>query len=237
MAVENEALVALGENLISQVVKRGINGAGLFKGAVEVAEEHLATSPDDPERAIRRLIATHTRLAAASGFVTGLGGVATLPVAIPAALAGLYILSGRMAAGIAHLRGYDVDSEEVRSAVLVSLLGSSGTEVLKKAGIEIGRQSTAAGFARIPGRALIEINKRVGFRLVTKAGQRGVINLGKLVPLVGGPVGAAVDGIGCRTIAAYAVRLFPPLPARAGFVVDAPDAIDAEVLRVDVDPR
>jgi hypothetical protein len=142
-----------------------------------------------------------------------------------------------MSAGIAYLRGHDVTSEEVHSAVLVSLLGSSGAEVLKKAGVEIGRQSTAAGFARLPGRVLIEINKRVGLRLVTKAGEKGVINLSKLVPLVGGPVGAAVDGIGCRTIATYALRIFEPLPAQAGFVVDAPDAIDGEVLRIDVDPR
>lgn len=36
-----------------------------------------------------------------------------------------------------------------------------------------------------------------------------MVNLSKLVPLVGGPIGAAVDGVGCRTIATYALRTFP----------------------------
>jgi EcsC protein family len=196
-----------GANAADQVVRAAIHGAGPMKGAVVVAEQHLATYPDQ-EKAIQRLIATHVRLAAASGFLTGLGGVVTLPVAIPASLAGLYVLGARMSAGIAHLRGYDVESEEVRSAVLISLLGSGGTEVLKRTGVEVGKKTTAAAFQRIPGRVLIEINKRIGFRLVTKAGEKGVVNLAKLVPLVGAPVGAAFDGIGCRTIATFAQRIF-----------------------------
>ncbi|HWM58481.1 MAG TPA: hypothetical protein VNO83_11650 [Pseudonocardia sp.] len=35
-----------------------------------------------------------------------------------------------------HLRGYDIGTEEVRSAILVSLLGSAGASTLKKAGVE-----------------------------------------------------------------------------------------------------
>ena len=76
----------------------------------------------------------HVRLAAATGFVTGLGGIATLPVTVPAALAGLYVIAARMTAGIAHLRGYDVETDEVRSAILVSLLGSAGASVLATSG-------------------------------------------------------------------------------------------------------
>ena len=115
-----------------------------------------------------------------------------------------------MTAAVAHLRGYDVTTEEVRSAILVCLLGSAGASALKKTGIEIGRKSTAAAFRKVPGRVLIEINKKVGFRLITKAGQKGVINLAKAVPFVGGPIGATVDGLGCNAIAAYAMRTCEP---------------------------
>lgn len=202
-------LQAMGEQLVRRVVETGIGGAGPFAGAVEVAEQHLASADGDRDVAVTRLIATHVRLAAASGFVTGLGGIATLPVTVPAAMAGLYVVATRMAAGIAHLRGYDVETEEVRSAVLVALLGSAGATTLKRAGIEIGTRSTAAALKRVPGRVLVELNKKVGYRLVTKAGEKGVVNLSKLVPLVGGPIGAAVDGVGCRSIATYALRTFP----------------------------
>jgi EcsC protein family len=203
-------LQALGEQLVGKVIDLGIGGAGPLEAAVDVAEEHLTAAGGDREEAIRRLVSTHVRLAAASGFVTGLGGIATLPVSVPAAMAGLYVLATRMSAGIAHLRGYDVESEEVRSAILVSLLGSAGAATVKRAGIDIGRRSTSAALQKLPGRVLIELNKRVGFRLVTKAGEKGIVNLTKLVPLVGGPIGATVDGVSCKTIGGYAMRTFPP---------------------------
>ncbi len=216
-------LAGLADRLTAQVVELGIRGTGPLSPAVEVAEQHLAGAGGDREEAVRRLVATHVRLAAASGFVTGLGGIATLPVTLPAALAGLYVLATRMTAGIAHLRGYDVESDEVRSAVLVALLGSAGASALRDTGVEIGQQSAVAAVERLPARALAELNRRVGFRLVAKAGERGVVKLSKLIPLVGGPIGAAVDGVGCRTIAVYAMRTFPPvLPrvVRARIVVD-----------------
>ena len=198
----------VGESIVDRLIEFGIGGGGPFKGAVAVANEHLLAAGGDREAAVGRIVATHVRLAAGSGFVTGLGGLATLPVSVPAAMAGLYVIATRMSAGIAHLRGYDVDTEEVHSAVLISLLGSAGAATLKRAGIEIGKKSTTAALKKVPGRALIELNKRVGFRLVTKAGEKGVVNLTKLVPLVGGPIGAAVDGVSCRTIATYAMSTF-----------------------------
>lgn len=45
----------------------------------------------------------------------------------------------------------------------------------------------------IPGHAIKAINKAVGFRLVTKFGEKGIINLGKCVPIIGGVLGAALD--------------------------------------------
>ena len=77
---------------------------------------------------------------------------------------------------------------------------------------------------------LTEINKRVGYQLVTKAGEKGVINLTKLVPLVGGPIGAAVDGVSCKTIAGYAMRTFTPVVPRIVRV----EAVQAEVVRGEV---
>jgi hypothetical protein len=115
-----------------------------------------------------------------------------------------------MSAGIAHLRGYDIGTAEVRSAVLVSLLGSAGAGVLRRAGIEVGRRSAAVALEKVSTRLLIEINKRIGYKLVACAGVQGVTSLGKLVPLVGGPIGAGVDALSCRTIAGYARRSFPP---------------------------
>ncbi len=50
-----------------------------------------------------------------------------------------------------------------------------------------------------------------------------MVNLTKLVPLIGGPISAAVDGVSCKTIASYAMRTFPPVVPRR--------VVRAEVLR------
>ena len=58
--------------------------------------------------------------------------------------------------------------------------------------------------------ALADINKRVGFRLLTKFGTKGAINLGKAIPLVGGLIGGTVDGLSTNIVGNTARDLFLP---------------------------
>ncbi|GIG55809.1 hypothetical protein Lfu02_01810 [Longispora fulva] len=91
----------------------GVDGRGPWKGSIQVAEEHLAKH-GDAEKAIQRLISTHVRITSSAGFLAGLGGLITLPVTLPADLTALWPTQARLAGAIAHLRGYDIRSEEVR---------------------------------------------------------------------------------------------------------------------------
>ena len=70
------------ERLVSAVLSRDVDGFGPSKSAEQIAEGHVGQH-GDVEAAIDRVIATHTRLVAATGFATGLGGPFTMPVAIP----------------------------------------------------------------------------------------------------------------------------------------------------------
>ena len=72
----------MAQQLVTKVVDWGVDGVGFMTGAAAVADEHLRTA-GDPEKAIRRLVATHRRIVAASGFATGIGGVWTMPIAVP----------------------------------------------------------------------------------------------------------------------------------------------------------
>ena len=141
--------------------------------------------------------------------MTGLGGVFTLPVTIPTDIAVFYALSARCAAGVAFLRGHDINSDEVRSVVLLALLGSAGAAVAAEVGAEIGTKAAMAALRKLPGSVLIAINRKVGFRLLTKFGEKGVVNLVKVVPLAGGGVSAGINSIAMRTIGRYAKRNFP----------------------------
>jgi hypothetical protein len=166
---------------VNKILSLGVNGFGPYKSATQMAERALNTH-GDREIAIRRLIATHRRWVGSSGFATGLGGLAGLPVAVPTDVTVFYMLSGRMSAAIAILRGYDINSEEVQSAVLISLLGASAAGALGGLGVEVGTKAALAGLRKLPGRVLIDINKKVGFRLLTKFGTKGAINLVRGIP-------------------------------------------------------
>lgn len=201
---------ALALRFVNRVLDVGIGGLGPYKSAAVVADQAL-DHHGSPEVAIDRLIGTHRRWVAGTGFVTGLGGFPLLPVTVPTDVATFYGLCARMSGSIAHIRGYDLQSDEVRSAVLVSLLGAGAAGVLGGIGIEVGTKTAAALLKKLPGHLLIEINKRVGFRLITKAGSKGVVNLVKAVPIVGGGVGAGVNALAINGIAKYADRTFVQL--------------------------
>lgn len=79
---------------------------------------------------------------------------------------------------------------------------------MKQAGIKFGTKMSTVLIKRIPFEVIKQINKVVGFRLVTKFGQTGVINLGKGIPLVGGIIGGTVDVVGTSTIGKTAKRIF-----------------------------
>ena len=192
------------------IVDVGVNGLGFLPSAQNVAEHHRKGCKTT-EEAIDSVIAWRTAYAGGTGFVTGLGGIATLPVAIPASLASSYALGANTAAAIAILRGYDEKSAQVRTLVLLSLVGEGVTEILKTAGVSVGTKVTQNLIRQIPGKVLIEINKKVGFRLVTKAGEKGVVNLMKLVPLVGGVVGAGFDSTFVNSCGKTAKKLFKPI--------------------------
>ena len=61
---------------------------------------------------------------------------------------------------------------------------------------------------KLPGTVLTKINQKVGFRLLTKFGEKGVVNLFKLVPIAGGVVGGGVDFVGTKLIADKAYKAF-----------------------------
>ncbi|PSB11688.1 hypothetical protein C7B62_04645 [Pleurocapsa sp. CCALA 161] len=195
------------QTTLEWIADAGINGLGILPSAKQVAEDHLSKSAS-VEEAINSVIAWRTTYAAGTGFIAGLGGIAAMPITIPAGVATSYALAANTVATIAYLRGYDIHSEQVRTMILLCLIGEAGEEILKNAGIAIGTKMCQNLIKQIPGKVLIEINKKIGFRLITKAGEKGAVNLMKMVPLVGGVVGGTFDGIFVNSCGKTAKKLF-----------------------------
>jgi hypothetical protein len=193
------------------VYDRALDGLLGRDASLEQLAQAYRTRFRSDDKTIASLIFWHTAMAGVAGFVTGLGGILALPAAIPANLAGVLYIQIRMIGAIAHLRGHDLSSDQVRTLVLACLAGSAALDILKDVGIKIGTQMSRQMILRISGELLKRINQAVGFRLVTKAGSRGVVNLVKAVPLVGGLVGGAVDATATKIVGETAKRVFVPV--------------------------
>ncbi len=195
--------------LLERILSVGIDGAGPFESAAKAAERARANSAT-LTGAVDRIVATHTRSAAVGGFLTSVGGFATMIVAIPANVFEFYVLATRMVASIATLRGYDVKDPQIRTAVMLTLVGSGATDILSRAGVHVGSGTlTSIATRGLPRSALMIVNKAIGFRLLRSVGERTLSRFGRLVPVLGGLVGGALDWQMMRTIADAARREFP----------------------------
>ncbi|MDN7146071.1 EcsC family protein [Liquorilactobacillus mali] len=182
----------------------------------------------DKETAIDKLIQFQVAKAATSGFVTGFGGAITFPVTIPANIASVILFQMRMIAAIARIRGYDLKSDQVQTFVYATLAGTSVSDIVKKTGILFTNKLATGMIKRIPGTALVRINQKVGFRLATKFGSKGLINLGKMVPVLGAVVGGTFDTTSTLAIASLAKKTF----LEEGVAVGDGTVIDKKILKV-----
>jgi hypothetical protein len=83
---------------------------------------------------------------------------------------------------------------------------------LKDVGVNVGMKVAQQTVQRVPGAFLMAINKAVGFRLLTKAGTTGVINLSKIIPFIGGLVSGAYDAATTKGIGEAARAIFAVIP-------------------------
>ncbi len=205
---ENEQL---SESKMQQILDytygKVVNDVPGLKTAQQIADDYLS-KPGSLESQVNSLIAWQNTKAGTSGFVTGLGGLITMPVTIPANLASVIYVQMRMIAAIAHMGGYDLKDDRVRTMVYACLTGNAAKELLKDVGIQVGKKLAYSTINKISGATLTKINQAVGFRLVTKFGEKGVINLGKAVPFLGGVIGAGVDATTTNTIGHVAKKVF-----------------------------
>lgn len=204
----NTEIAKTDSGFLERILEAALDGIGPFKPAADSAADALAGGRSTDE-AVKRLIRTHAATAGGTGFVTNVGGLITLPVSLPANVGASLLIQIHLIAAIAAVHGHDIDTEDVKAAILLSLLGNAGTEVLKKVGIEVGTKLSMAALKRLPISVLRDINRRVGFMLLAKYGtKRASITLAKFIPLIGGIIGGGVDAGSTVAVGRFAHRFF-----------------------------
>lgn len=173
----------------------------------KLADDYLSKAKD-VEGAAKSFINYQIAKCTTSGFLTGLGGFITLPVAIPANVSSVLYVQMRMIACLAQMGGFDTKSDQVQTLVYACLAGISLDQIVKQVGIKFGVKVANQVVKKIPGTVLTKINQRVGFRFLTKFGTKGLINIGKAIPVVGGVISGGFDFAETKIIANRAYRMF-----------------------------
>ncbi|MEP9362854.1 EcsC family protein [Nocardioides sp. CN2-186] len=202
-------------SFVREALHRAINGVGPLPPAAEAADKELREHRGDVEKAVHATIDVHVRYAGAQGLVTGLGGVVTAAVMIPANVTGLALIQARMIAAIAHLRGYDLDDARVRNAILACMLGEDQVnDLIKRKLLPAPPMALATAPVNDPDLDRV-LSAEVTSDLITQAGgKRLAITIGRRVPLVGGVFGMGIDGVDTWRVGRYAGRELRPRARR-----------------------
>jgi hypothetical protein len=190
---------------VRTVLDQAIDGLGPLRSAAASADTKLVDHDGDVEKAIRGLVRMHATLAGVQGFVTNLGGFAALAVSVPANVVGVTLVQCHLVAGVAHLRGYDLEDPRVRNAILACMLGEDAVAGLVKSH-RLPSSPMALATSPVHDPALDEtLSREVTSELVGRtAGRRAVTLIGRRVPFLGGAVGGSSDALATWHIGQYA---------------------------------
>jgi uncharacterized protein (DUF697 family) len=202
-------------NFVQEALRRAIHGIGPLPAAAAAAEKQLHEQRGDVQRAVHEVIENHVRYAGAQGFATNIGGLVTAAVTIPANITGLALIQCRMVAGIAHLRGYDVQDPRVHNAVLACILGEDSVRrLVKRKKLPAPPMALATAPTHDPHLDRV-MAAEVTSELITRvAGKKMAATVGRRVPVVGGLIGAGADGFITWQVGRYADRELLPRTRR-----------------------
>ncbi|GAA4085141.1 EcsC family protein [Nocardioides kongjuensis] len=202
----------LTQSFVREALHRALVGVGPLPPAAEAARVQLDEQRGNVDKAVRELIENHVAYASVEGLATNLGGLVTTAIVAPASITGLALIQCRMVAGIAHLRGYDLDDPRVRNAILVCVLGEDTVQAMvKRKQLPAPPMAIATAPQHDPGLDRTVSTVLAGELVGRVIGKRLATTVGKKVPLVGGAVGAVADGWSTYRVGRYAGREFLPL--------------------------
>lgn len=203
--------------ILSPLYDTALEGLPLLGTPQETAARHAARPGSLRDRAAE-MADVHVLLSASTGFVCGLGGFLTLPVTLPANVAGVALLQLHLCAATAALAAQDPLDPEVKARSLACLTDGDvehardeAQEVLDRSIVKIAERGlrllaeVAVGTAEIAGR--LGVHHALRQRLPRRA-----------LPLIGGFIGGASDLYATRRVARaarerfLAIELEPPRP-------------------------
>lgn len=197
------------QQVFNAVVDRGVEGLPPLVSSWELAVKYMSdrSLPSNDLR-VDALIRRESTKNAFSTAVTNLGGVMTLPVAIPANIYASFAYQARLAAAVALIYGHDIRSHKVRVMVGLSLAGRKAVEVLKSLGVRFTVMLLERSAAQLSEKVLADIGAAVGIRILAQGGEQAAGLLLKTIPIASDVVCGAIDWNYCRAVGKVSRDIF-----------------------------
>ncbi|MBI1291031.1 hypothetical protein GC173_07270 [bacterium] len=223
------------QGLITWLADSAIKGLPPLTSAYDLAAQYRKEGVEfDADARVDDLIAWESAKNFGTGFLTGVGGILTLPFTVPTALAASWVIQARMVGAIALLYGHDLKSAQARTVLALAMLGGGAKEVLKQVGVGL----TVSAIRSASVQTLSTVNRAAGQALLSRAARGGAMNLSKAIPIIGGTISGGVDAYMCRMVGRAAKDLYQPVPlhARDEEPASEPTAEQAAVTPLDPAP-
>lgn len=210
MIAEQKKLVSQEDisKLLDSCYDKCLNGVPHVSPSIEEFAKEYLDKYSSKELACKAMIRNQIIKCTTSGFLTGFGGIVTMPITLPANVGSVLYVQMRMIACTAYMAGFELNSDHTQAFVYACLAGVAVNEIIKQASVKFGVKLATGLIKKIPGKVLTKINQKVGFRFITKFGTKGIVNMGKLVPGVGAVVGGGLDLVETKAIGDRAYKWF-----------------------------
>lgn len=206
--------------VLAEAHKRGlpISGRTIEEQVTSLRRLHPAAL--DP--VARAFLRTNSLAAGAQGFVTGLGGLATLPIAMGADTVGVLYWIVRATSAVMAAYGFENASEQGTAQLRIGLLAATGVNSVAVGGTSVAVSELSRQLLANPASArVVALGTRQLLRNLGVGATRG--RLARTVPVLGGAVGGAlnaslVGAVGRRTRRHYRGLLESWQAAQPAFV-------------------
>jgi hypothetical protein len=139
------------------------------------------------------------------GAVTGIGGLAALPIAIPTNIYASWRIQAATIRAIAYVYGYPPSKTDT-CLVLFGAVDSQ-MQALKRLGIEAAKVATKKAVDQYMTKEIIKSVLKLSLKeAATKMAQKAIVT--KIIPVVGAPIGFGFDWMTTQAVGKLAIKYY-----------------------------
>jgi hypothetical protein len=159
-----------------------------------------------PRELGERLVRASATKAGLLGAATGTLALIALPIGLPAGIALMLLLEAELLFTLIALYGFSTAGEKGRLRLYAIWAGAGFADAAKTAGVRLGANAVRRALSgSLPARIIARINPVLLRAILRRLGLGWLPRAARLWPLLGAPVGFALDRAALRTLGAAAL--------------------------------